>query len=199
MIALLHGKLAAANLNRIIIDVNGVGYEVTVSLNTLAHLKADENVRLLVYTAVRENAIELYGFSSNEEKSLFEMLIGVGGIGPKLSITILSATTPDEFIDAVTTNNVARLTAIPGIGKKSSERIILELKEKIAKLKRIAGTSGLPVAGDIASDLTAALISLGFKEKHAESTARKVIKHNDQQKDLPGLIKAALRELTATD
>ena len=130
MIASLRGTLVSRGFNRVIVDVQGVGYDVSVSLPTLEMLTENGEVFLHIHTSVRENALELYGFTDQQEKTLFEMLIGVSGIGPRSALTILSGISPERFQHAVIQGDVRRLTAIPGIGKKSAERMLLELKEK---------------------------------------------------------------------
>ncbi len=196
MIAALRGKVLAKYFNRVIVDVQGVGYDVAVSLPTLEGLTHDGEVFFHVYTALRENSLELYGFVNPEEKSLFEMLISVSGIGPRMAITILSGISPESFAAAVLEGNGARLTAIPGIGKKSAERIILELKEK---LKRDGLGSAFPGGnGSIPSleeDLVSSLIHLGYSERQARGTARSVMEKADTALDLTSAVKLALKDL----
>src|SRR3989338_1323658 len=131
MIAFLQGKLTEASANRAVVDVGGVGYEVTLSNMSFQILpKMGENVRLLIHQHVREDTLALYGFLTNDERDLFKLLLGVSGIGPKVAINILSGITAGDFYQAVRDEDLVRLSSIPGIGKKTAERIILELKEK---------------------------------------------------------------------
>lgn len=131
MIASLRGTAISVGINRIVLETMGVGYDVAVSISTLAGIAVGSEIFLHVSTVMRENALELYGFETLEEKTLFEMLITVAGIGPKTALSILSGISPEGFRQAVLGEDAQRLTVIPGIGRKSAERIILELKEKI--------------------------------------------------------------------
>src|SRR6201982_3962336 len=132
MIALLRGKLLAKHPNQAIVDIGGLGYDVTISIPTFSELPGlGSEVQLRIHTHVREDLIALYGFLRPEEKQLFEKLITVSGIGPKLAITILSGMAADDMIHAIRGNDVARLTKIPGIGKKSAERMVLELRDQL--------------------------------------------------------------------
>ena len=133
MIAHLRGKLLAKHPNQAIVETGGVGYDVTISVPTFSDLPAaGGEVALHIHTHVREDALALYGFLRSSEKTLFEKLITVSGIGPKLAITILSGMAADEMVNAIRGNDIARLTRIPGIGKKTAERMVLELRDKLA-------------------------------------------------------------------
>src|ERR671932_303232 len=135
MIAHLSGKLLAKQATSLIIDVGGVGYEVTIPLSTFYDLEdPGAHLNLRIYTHVREDALQLYGFKTARERELFQQLISVSGIGPKLGITMLSGMSADEIIASIRTSNLARLTSIPGIGKKTAERLVIELRDKIAAL-----------------------------------------------------------------
>lgn len=195
MIASLRGTLAYRGFNRVIVDVRGVGYDVAVSLPTLEALTENGEVFLHIHTAVRENALELYGFSDPQEKALFELLIGVSGIGPKLGLTILSGIAPDRFQQAIINGDARRLTAIPGIGKKSAERIMLELKEKIQKLSLSSNGEAPSTPHSVEDDLVSSLVNLGYKEKDAIAAARKVINGNEKSVSLTQAVKLALKEL----
>jgi holliday junction DNA helicase RuvA len=197
MIACLRGKVLAKSPNRVIIDVQGVGYDVAVSMTSLEQLRRDEEAFLYVYTSLRENALELFGFVTPEEKSLFEMLIGVSGVGPKTSLGILSGITPDGFRDAVLSGDLHKLTSLPGIGKKSAERIVLELREKIRKVNPSGqARSNTCAAGNMEQDLVSSLMSLGYRERNAESAAKKVLQTASSDIKLPEAIKTALKELS---
>src|SRR5215217_7951264 len=135
MIAHLSGTLLFKRATSVIVDVSGVGYEVTIPLSTFYDLEdTGSNVQLRIYTHVREDTLQLFGFKTARERELFLKLISVSGIGPKLGITLLSGMSADERVASIRTNNLARLTLIPGVGRKTAERLILELREKIAEL-----------------------------------------------------------------
>src|ERR687890_315560 len=135
MIAHLSGTLLAKHATSVIVDVGGVGYEVTIPVTTFYDLgEAGEAVRLQIYTHVREEALQLFGFRTLRERELFTQLISVSGIGPKSAVAMLSGMSADEIITAIRTNNLARLTSIPGLGKKTAERLVLDLRDKMAAL-----------------------------------------------------------------
>src|SRR5205809_6113875 len=143
MIAQLRGRILEKHPNRIVVDVNGVGYDVAVPLSTFYQLgDAGADVSLRIHTHVREDALALYGFASALELDLFERLIGVSGIGPKLGLAVLSGIEPLDLIRAIEQADVARLTAIPGVGKKTSERIVLELKDRLPRAQVVAVAAG---------------------------------------------------------
>ncbi|MBK6799250.1 MAG: Holliday junction branch migration protein RuvA [Acidobacteria bacterium] len=201
MIALITGKLAQKQPNSVIIDAGGVGYELTVPLSTFYDL-GDEGavVSLRVYTHVREDALQLYGFRTEREKRLFLLLLGVSGIGPKLAITVLSGLSAEELIEALRQSNLARLVGVPGVGKKTAERMIVELKDKAAALTtpeiedRIR--SGIVAnAGDaMREDLVSALINLGYQKSMAEKAVGAIIKDNPEA-NFTTVLKLALRKL----
>ncbi|HEX8097639.1 MAG TPA: Holliday junction branch migration protein RuvA [Pyrinomonadaceae bacterium] len=178
MIAHLSGTLLAKQANSVILDVGGVGYEVTIPLSTFYDLEdAGASVSLRVYTHVREDALQLYGFKTARERELFQRLISVSGIGPKLAVTMLSGMSADEIIASIRTNNLARLTSIPGVGKKTAERLVIELRDKIAALSspaleeefapREAGAA--PTSEDaVRDDALSALLNLGYQKPSAE-------------------------------
>lgn len=196
MIACLRGPLIFRGVNRVVVDVNGVGYNVFVSLNTLEVLPQKDEALLHVYTAFRENSLELYGFATEEEKSLFEMLLTVSGIGPKTSLTILSGVSPDGFKQAVFEKDLAKLSSIPGIGKKSAERIVVELKEKIKAPPEKGRTSEIGQSKvNLEEDLISSLINLGYKQKIAAEAAQKVLKKAEQNISLEQAVKLAFKEL----
>ena len=169
MIALLTGKIAYKAPDYIILDVNGVGYRVQIPFSTYYALPAEGGaVSLQIHTSVKEDAINLYGFRTQQEKELFQLLIGVSGVGPKLANGILSNSEPSELADSLLRGDLARLSAIPGIGKKTAERLVLELKEKVKKLGlgQPASQDAAPAAAkqEIREDVLSALINLGYKE-----------------------------------
>ncbi len=196
MIASLRGRVISRSLNRVIIETQGVGYDVAVSLTTAESLSQTEDVFLHIHTAMRENALELYGFKTEEEKALFEMLLTVAGIGPRTSMLILSGISPDGFKQAVLEGDLHQLTAIPGIGRKSAERIVLELKEKIRKLSPEGGLlRGKGRAATLEDDLASSLVNLGYPERTATAAARNVIKESEPGLALSQMVKLALKHL----
>ena len=196
MIASLRGQVLSRSFNRVIVDVQGVGYDVAVSLPTLESISENAEIFLHIHTALRENALELYGFTGLEEKRLFEMLIGVSGIGPRSALTMLSGISPARFQEAVLKGDIRRLTAIPGIGKKSAERVILELKEKIKKSPITTSFPGTQTGhGSLEEDLVSSLTNLGYKERDARSAAERVLAGNGAGITLMEAVKLALKEL----
>ncbi len=182
MIAYISGKLLEKDANVVIIDVNGVGYEVSIPLSTFYELgEIGTDVSLRIQTIVREDAFQLFGFKTIREKELFLLLISVSGIGPKSAITALSGMSADEIISAIRTNNLARLNSIPGVGKKTAERIVIELRDKITKLSAIAGeemkAEGIPMSsGDvILDDAISALTNLGYQRAAAEKALQQAM------------------------
>ena len=193
MIAHLRGRLLEKHANRAVLDVNGVGYEVVISVPTYSALgAAGTDVALHVHTHVREDALALYGFFSNDEKRLFERLIGVSGIGPKLAITILSGMEADALVAALRANDVARLTRIPGIGKKTAERMVLELRDK---LEAFAPGASAPSPGGVEEEVVSALVNLGYQRPAAEKALTAAAK-NGAALEFDSLLRAALGQLS---
>jgi Holliday junction DNA helicase RuvA len=178
MIAHLRGKLLAKHPNQAIVETSGVGYDVTISVPTFSDLPAlGAEVALYIHTHVREDLIALYGFMRPSEKLLFEKLITVSGIGPKLAITILSGMAADEMVGAIRGNDIARLTRIPGIGKKTAERMVLELRDKLPE----PGTPSTPAVSTMSGmeeDVLSALMNLGYQRTAAEKALAAVVRHN---------------------
>lgn len=177
MIAHLSGTLLSKQATSVIVDVGGVGYEVSIPLSTFYDLEdPGSNVQLRVYTHVREDAIQLYGFKTARERELFLKIISVSGIGPKLGITLLSGMSADEMIASIRTNNLARLTLIPGVGRKTAERLIMELREKVAELssaqleEELGANSEVaePTEDTVRADALSALLNLGYQRSAAE-------------------------------
>jgi holliday junction DNA helicase RuvA len=196
MIAHLRGRLLEKHPNRIIVDVQGVGYEAHVPLSTFYEMaEPGADITLRIHTHVREDALALYGFATLLELQLFERLIGVSGIGPKLALAVLSGIEPNELIAAVRQGNVARLTAIPGVGKKTAERIGLELKDKLAAFLPAEGTAAAaPTAGEsLRTDVLSALINLGYHRPLAERAVDAAVSGNAGS--FEQTLKLALREL----
>jgi holliday junction DNA helicase RuvA len=180
MIAHLRGRLLAKCPNQAIIETGGVGYDVTVTVPTFLDLPGvGGEVELHVHTHVREDQIALYGFLGLAEKHLFEKLITVSGIGPKLAITILSGMAADEMVGAIRSNDVARLTRIPGIGKKTAERMVLELRDKLP----VQGAEDMkvpPAMGEVEEDVLSALMNLGYQRATAERALMAVTKNGKE-------------------
>lgn len=187
MIAYLSGKILEKDANLLIIDVGGVGYEVTIPLSTFYELgEVGDDVQLRIYTNVREDTLALFGFKTIREKELFLHLISVSGIGPKSAITALSGMSADEIISAIRQNNLARLNSIPGVGKKTAERLVIELRDKIAKLAGLASeemkSEGIPQAsGDaVYDDAISALINLGYQRNAAEKALKQAMQEGTE-------------------
>lgn len=174
MIGFIEGKLADKKPTEVLVNVNGVGYKIFISVNTFDNLPDNEAVvRLFTYLSVKEDALDLYGFLNESEKETFKLLISVNGIGPKLAQSILSGIMVNELREAISGGNLSRITAVPGVGKKTAERLIVELKDKIDKVS--GETFEYSSGGSIKSDAIAALISLGYNIKTAEKTVLSIM------------------------
>jgi Holliday junction DNA helicase RuvA len=196
MIGFLRGRVHEKQPNRVLIDVQGVGYEVLVPLSTYYDL-GDEgaDVTLHVHTHVREDAIQLFGFRTPLEQQLFERLIGISGIGPKLAIAVLSGIETRELVAAVSRGDVARLTRVPGVGKKTSERIVLELKDRLAQLAvPVEAPAGIVSGNRLRDDLLSALQNLGYQRPLAEKAVDAVL-GADADASFEQALRGALREL----
>jgi Holliday junction DNA helicase RuvA len=168
MIAHLRGKLLAKRPNQAIVETGGVGYDITISIPTYSDMPGvGGEVALHIHTHVREDMIALYGFLRPAEKTLFEKLITVSGIGPKLAITILSGMAADEMVNAIRGNDIARLTRIPGIGKKTAERMVLELRDKLT-VEKASEIPAAPTMSPVEEDVLSALMNLGYQPAAAE-------------------------------
>ncbi|MBE41664.1 MAG: Holliday junction branch migration protein RuvA [Acidobacteria bacterium] len=198
MIAALEGRLTEKHPSRIVVDVQGVGYEVHVPLSTFYELgEPGSDVSLRIHTHVREETLALFGFASTLELQLFERLISVNGIGPRLALTALSGIEPPELVRSVRQGDVARLTGIPGVGKKTAERMVVELRDN---LPNIASADTVPAslikgeADDLRGDVISALLNLGYHRQLAEKAIKTALNGSD---DLvfEDLLRQALREL----
>jgi holliday junction DNA helicase RuvA len=190
VIAHLRGKLIEKDPARVIVDVNGVGYQVYVPLTTFTALpETGSDVSIDVHTHVREDVIALYGFSTRRERMIFEKLMTISGIGPKLAVTILSGGSVEELVGAIKRSDLGRLTAIPGVGKKTAERIILELKDKLQDFAEAMQKSGVEV------DVMSALENLGFNRAIAEGALKRAM-NGDRDPAFEVLFKRALQILT---
>lgn len=197
MIAQLIGEIAYRSIDHLIVDVGGVGYRLVIPLSTFYALPEQGKVRLQVYTHVKEDAIHLYGFLTQAEKEMFTLLIGITGIGPKLAVNILSNIPADQLRDTLARGDVRQLSAVPGIGKKTAERLVLELQDKAGKTLP-AGIPSKPATGRTGragslDDAISALVNLGYKE----TQARKVIETLDvaEGTTVEDILKGALRVL----
>ncbi|HET7220378.1 MAG TPA: Holliday junction branch migration protein RuvA [Vicinamibacterales bacterium] len=198
MIALLRGALLEKHPSRVVVDVAGVGYDVQVPLSTFYGLgEPGGNVTLRIHTHVREDVIALYGFSTPLEQDLFERLISISGIGPKLALAVLSGIEPGDLIRAIKSQDVVRLTAIPGIGKKTAERIGLELKDRLPQPALAAGPA--PEAArpedQLREDLLSALLNLGYQRPPAEKAIEKVLKGSPPPPGFEQALRDVLRSM----
>jgi Holliday junction DNA helicase RuvA len=185
MIAYLSGKLLEKQANTVIVDVGGVGYEVMIPLSTFYELgEVGDDVQLRIYTYVREDTLQLFGFKTEREKLLYLKLISVQGIGAKSGITMLSGMNADEIIVAIRTDNLARLTAIPGVGKKTAERMVIELRDKLNDLTSAAAqgqltsvSGGMPATSvdAVYDDALSALTNLGYQRNAAEKALKQAV------------------------
>jgi Holliday junction DNA helicase RuvA len=199
MIALLNGRLVRKTTESVIVDVGGVGYELFIPLSTYYDLpETGGAVKLNVYTHIKEDALQLYGFATDREKDVFELLISVSGVGPKLARNILSGVAVEEFIAALSEGDKARLNAIPGIGAKTADRLIVELRDKVLALKPMAAGPGRQgsAAGDaVTIDVVSALANLGYRNSHAEDAVRKARASLDPGFGFEVLFKESLRAI----
>jgi Holliday junction DNA helicase RuvA len=199
MIGFLRGRVLEKQPNRVLVDINGVGYEVIVPLSTFYDVGDEgDEVSLRVYTHVREDALQLYGFLSLLERQVFERLIAVSGIGPRLAIAVLSGLETRDLVVAVQRGDVARLTGIPGVGKKTAERIVLELKDKLTQVAGPAAADVKPQAADadrLRGDLLSALQNLGYHRTDAER-AIDIVLEQSADRTLESALKDALRRLS---
>jgi Holliday junction DNA helicase RuvA len=179
MIAHLQGVLAVKTMEQVVVDVHGVGYQVSIPLSTYYALpNLQESVRLWTILHVREDAMRLYGFATEDERALFELLVGVSSIGPRLALNMLSSISAVELQHAISHSDVARLQTIPGIGRKTAERVVLELQEKVSLVQVAARGPVASVAGSdadhLVGDVVSALLNLGYKRGEAEKAVRRV-------------------------
>jgi holliday junction DNA helicase RuvA len=197
MIAQLRGTLGDKRPNQVLVDVGGVGYLVHIPLSTFYALgDLHSNITLLIHTQVREDAISLYGFLTAREMHLFELLISASGVGPVLALKILSGMSVDDLVPAVRSGDLARLTRIPGVGRKTAERMIVELRDKLAAME-IPEDARKPVTTTgTAGDVVSALLNLGYDQHAAEQAVERAGK-NGASETFEALLRAALQQLTA--
>jgi holliday junction DNA helicase RuvA len=196
LIGYLSGTLKRLDATHAVVLAGGVGYEVHISLSTYYELEGRSQVELDIYTHVREDALSLYGFASTEEKMAFEKLISISGIGPTLAQKILSGISPNDLADAIARNDARKLSTIPGVGKKTAERMCLELRDKLVVAE--GPTAATPATGrtSVDDDVHSALINLGYRPKDAEAALDAARKQMGNDAELSALLKAALRQLT---
>lgn len=204
MIAHLSGTLLSKNPNSVIVDVSGVGYEVNIPVSTFYELEeTGTNVKLRIYTHVKEDALQLYGFKTSRERELFINFISVSGIGPKLGIALLSGMSADELIASIKTNNLARLTLIPGVGKKTAERLIVDLREKMTALSTSqteADPGARPEAAEastedsVRSQALSGLMNLGYQRSAAEKAIDAALSEGGEV-SVESVLKRSLRKL----
>lgn len=197
MIAHLAGTLREKNLQRLIVDVSGVGYDVIVPLSTMYAIgDPGARVELRIHTHVREDALQLFGFATSLEQTLFEKLIAISGIGPKVALSILSGIEPAELTRAIRSSDVARLTRIPGVGKKTAERVVLELKDRMPASipASLDAADGGGAGDDVRDDLMSALSNLGYQRGAVEKTVDKVLGSAEDRSFEP-LLRAILKQL----
>jgi len=187
MIGFLSGKLLEKQANTVIVDVGGVGYEVTIPLSTFYELGEEgSEVSLRIYTHVREDAINLFGFKTSRERDLYLKLISVQGIGAKSGIAFLSGMSADELILAIRTEDLAKITSIPGVGKKTAERLVIELRDKIGELsegtaaRAVAASAGSPPADAVFDDALSALVNLGYQRNMAEKALKQAVQEGTE-------------------
>ena len=194
MIAHLRGRLLSKHPNQAVVESGGVGYDVHISVPTFSGLPpVDAEVALFIHTHVREDALALYGFVRAAEKKLFERLISVSGIGPRLAITILSGMPAEEMVAALRAGDAARLTRIPGIGKKTAERMVLDLRDKLEGLA--APPAAVPAVTPVEEDVLSALMNLGYSRPTAER-AITVASKNGRSDSFEALFRDALAALS---
>jgi Holliday junction DNA helicase RuvA len=200
MIALISGKIVYKGISHVIVDVQGVGYRVFIPLTTFYELpEAGQIITLHVHTNVKQDAINLFGFYTVQERDLFQLMISVSGIGPKMSMNILSGISARDLLNAISSGNVGKLVNIPGVGKKMAERLILELKEKVIKKMMLEET---PAADDqhkanemIMEDALSALVNLGYKSNVAKDALDKALRSSDEEIGMDTLLKKTLKIL----
>ena len=190
MIGFLTGKIISSKPTQILLDVNGVGYAVNISINTFEKISEKEIVSLFIHTSVKEDSITLFGFFTQSEKEMFELLISISGIGPKVSLGILSGISIDDLKDAISNGNISRLIAIPGIGRKTAERVVLELRNKVDSIK----ADGSIKEASAKDEAVSALATLGYQRQTSEKIVRDLVSEN-QNYSLEELIRKALSML----
>lgn len=191
MIGYLTGKIISLKPTKLLLDVNGVGYAVSISINTFENISEKDTASLFIHTNVKEDSITLFGFFTESEKQMFELLISITGIGPKLAQSILSGIRTDDLKDAIQRGDISRIIAVPGIGRKTGERLVLELKNKV---DQVIETGSKEIPFSIKNEAAAALTTLGYNSKVADKIIRDVLSE-DPALSLEELIKKSLSSL----
>lgn len=200
MIGYISGKFLSKKPNKVLVDVNGVGYLVNISLNTFEKLEGKTEAAFFTYLNVREDALDLYGFTTTAEKEMFELLISVNGIGPKVALSVLSGIQLPDLREAISSGNIARIISTPGIGRKTAERMIIELRDKINALSHSIELGEESVTQlksyTVRNDAVTALVNLGYNQKIAERVVRACLDKNPDAK-IEDLIKDSLAALNS--
>ena len=196
MIGYLEGTLRQLDATRALVLTGGVGYEIHISLSTYYKLEGQKDVALEIYTHVREDQISLYGFATGDEKYAFEKLISISGIGPTLAQKVLSGIAAPELAAAIAGNDVRKLSSIPGLGKKTAERICLELRDKLDLPAAAGAPSAPPSRLSIDDDVHSALVNLGYRPKDAETAVEKARGELGGEAEFSAVLRRALRHLT---
>jgi holliday junction DNA helicase RuvA len=196
VIGCLRGQLLRKGPQEVLVDVGGVGYRVHVPVSTFYRLgEVGSEVRLLTHTHVREDALALFGFATDTEQALFERLIDVAGVGPRLALSILSGIEAEELLEALRRQDLARLTRIPGVGKKTAERLVLELKDKVAGLLPSGPPTPAEPSGGLKADLVSALANLGYSRPDAEKAAQRALSQDGEGR-FEDLLRRTLHDLS---
>ncbi len=200
MIALISGKIIHKGISHVIVDVQGVGYRVFIPLTTFYELpEAGQAITLHVHTNVKQDAIHLFGFYTDQERDLFQLMISVSGIGPKIAMNILSGIAARDLINAISNGHVSKLVNVPGVGKKMAERLILELKEKVLKKMMVDKSLETGVRTDaddmMMDDVLSALVNLGYKNSVAQDALDKAMRSCDEKPEMDKLLKKTLKIL----
>jgi holliday junction DNA helicase RuvA len=191
MIGFLTGNIISAKPTQLLIDVNGVGYLCNISINTFEKISDQKNISLFIHTHVKEDSITLFGFYAEPERMMFELLISVSGVGPKIALSILSGIQIDDLKNAILNSDISRISAVPGIGRKTAERLILELKNKVDRVK---GEKETEIPFSIKNEAVMALSTLGYNNKIAEKVVWDILT-TEPNAPLEDLIKKALSSL----
>jgi len=202
MIAQISGKILYKVVPTVIIDNHGIGYEILIPLSTYYELpEVGIDVSLFIYTCFRQDSMQLIGLCTEKEKNLFKLMISVAGIGPRLAVNVLSGISSDDLIHAVANNDLKRLLKVPGLGKKTAERLILELRDKISAWKprpqegAIGGRRGMSTKTFIEEDAVSALVNLGYKSQAAKDASEKILSEYDENTPLDIILKEALKRI----
>jgi len=198
VIALIRGKLAVKDLSgTVVVDTGSVGYRVFVSLNTLVGLpELGEELKLHTVTVVRDDAMHLYGFGDTQEKDLFNLLVQVKGIGPKVALSLLGGLKPPDLKNAITREDAAWISTVPGVGRKTAERIVLELKDKVSATPEVIDSAASGVEEQVISDVVSALANLGYPASQSRKAVKSVLEKDDRPEDFQGIIRESLKELS---